>query len=55
MIDRDQLMYFIRSEDALDNMKDNDKLECLLTIAQSMNERMENLIIQAINTWEDEV
>lgn len=56
MKDRDQLMEFMRVEefeDTLDTLSDDDKIECLLTIAQSVNQGLEDLINEAINKWNE--
>ncbi len=55
VIDRDQLMEFMRHEefeDTLYTLSDDDKIEAMITIAQSMNEDMENLIKEAVSKWE---
>lgn len=54
MIDRDELMEFMRAEefeDTLYTLSDMDKIEIMITCAQAMNDDMEQLIRQAIDTW----
>ncbi len=54
MIDRDSLMEFMRHEgfeDTLYTLSDEDKLEVMITIAQSINEDMEDLVSLAIRLW----
>jgi hypothetical protein len=56
MIDRDQLMEFIRYEefeDTLFTLSDVDKIEIMIACSQAMNDEIEQLIRQAIDTWEE--
>ena len=55
IINRDQLMHFMRQEDFEDTLytlSDCDKIECMTVIAQSINQEMETLIQEAITKWE---
>lgn len=54
MINRDNFMEFIRHDDFYDTLytlSDDDKIEAMITVAQSMNESMEALIDDSVQTW----
>lgn len=56
MINRDDIMEFIRSLEydiTTDTLSDDDKMEVIITIAQSINHDCEYLISRAIRTWEE--